>query len=699
MKKVFLISVALIIFIIQNNSYGFISQRYEWWKIRLKDLNVEKEKLLKNKNIYEPIINLINNDIKRAKKILTIFDSNGSDELSKNYEKKKYTDPEIQESVRAIATPLFSLKYLDFLINNIGKKDLNELTERCVNIFFTYNTYNKISQSENKIIKVISSDSFSKNDWKYLSMELFLEITISNKDKLYNQSLSEIQNIVFNKLPKTDYFYEPDELKEIIITAVNEVLMNLNIAGNLDVSGINTTSSAYWYEKRKQGASDPQELGSQDLLETIKLRFARNVFYANQVALLAEHCSELKKLNSTSATKRFQSLAVKIFNLLNTISHSLTIDQDMINRLRESELLELNKSRIEIAVSIKKANSYINEIYTTYAREQDKKRIKFNDTQSNLREIIAECEMDLFLSSIREHVKEFTNMNYNYNALLSYSQKYTELQEEVSDSRTSKSLEYAIKKDTIIPLLKDFNVTKIKREHETRKYLTNIILRDIARLETLATIYKREGVKVKYTARNDLNAIKENLRSKVEVKIAGWIMTDTNFEKVDKKAVQKLNIGINKNIWKKKDPKNPIAEINENIKINNINIGYAVPKGWVQQNLSEYELEKGILRCYKSVDGKALIYLAGIASGCMDEKDAAELWIKKMKNRKVMNVWGKKNKTDYFWTLSNNSKNEIMEAYTISCGDKIFVLAGISSKEKYNLFKEKITSVFDSISL
>ena len=67
---------------------------------------------------------------------------------------------------------------------------------------------------------------------------------------------------------------------------------------------------------------------------------------------------------------------------------------------------------------------------------------------------------------------------------------------------------------------------------------------------------------------------------------------------------------------------------------------------------------------------------------------------------KLKEKWGKKDDIEYFWMLSRNrKKRDIMELYTITLDNRILIISGISSREKYNYFKDKLASVFNSISI
>ena len=67
-----------------------------------------------------------------------------------------------------------------------------------------------------------------------------------------------------------------------------------------------------------------------------------------------------------------------------------------------------------------------------------------------------------------------------------------------------------------------------------------------------------------------------------------------------------------------------------------------------------------------------------------------------MSSRKVAQKWGEKDASNYYWTLSDH-KDGVMESYAVLCKEKILIISGISSRDKYNFFKKKLTSVFESI--
>ncbi|MFH0976798.1 MAG: hypothetical protein V1874_13520 [Spirochaetota bacterium] len=560
MKKICLFAAFCIL--ISSASYGSVNQRYAWWKHRLNDLNTEKEKLIKNKHINESVVNILNNNIERVKMLLSTLEISGSDYPSNNYDKKKYSSAEIQEKTQKMFFPVFSLKYLEWIVNYTGNKDNHDF-----------------------IKKIIGKDAYLKSDSKYLNLEIFLNTIIANSEQLYAQSLSSIQENTVRKVSKNNFYISPLDLKNIINAAISEYYSNFDLIEQLRNSAAVTQDLRYWIIKNNLTGRNKDIVSNEEILEILKARFIKYRNYINNLKTAAENCSSLSILDSPSLQKKFYSTMVKVSNLFNIIGFSLSPENNITKLLQQQDVNEITLLKNDFTESIKKARSDINKVQAFLLKEQEENNNKFNDPQNDLNGKLADLEIKLFSDSISSYFKEYESFTYNQRALSGYSEKYDQLEKEIKTGSASNSFEYAVKMHSIFPLLKDFNVSKIEREYENKQYLINLILRDIARLQTLMNVYKREGLKTR-TISPDINSIKEKLRYKKEVAVGTWMMNETNFEKVNRKAVQKLEMSMKRIIWKSKNSAKNNSKTQDNIvKLDNYNIKSVMPNGWLEQNL------------------------------------------------------------------------------------------------------------------
>ncbi|MCU0822704.1 MAG: hypothetical protein MUC95_09580, partial [Spirochaetes bacterium] len=196
---------------------------------------------------------------------------------------------------------------------------------------------------------------------------------------------------------------------------------------------------------------------------------------------------------------------------------------------------------------------------------------------------------------------------------------------------------------------------------------------------------------------DQIKELKNKMSSKPSVKIAGWVMNELNFEDIDKNAVKRLNFIQKRNMWKDN------ATLDEEsasrpVRLENLNITFKIPEGWIEQELVNSEVRNGIVKYYRSDDGKSSIYIASVDPNGLNSKEISELWITKMGRIKIKERWGKKDNIEYLWTLSNSKKKDVMELYAMSYDNHTLLISGTTTKDKYNFFKCKIDSVFKSIS-
>ena len=254
MKKLFLLSITLAIFIQTNDLQGFIYQRFAWWELEIKELHKKKYNLQKDCIIDKSIIGLIDKEIENAKEIICIFESNIKNDGSLNYERKNYSTSEIKKHLKNIVPALFPIYYLHYIVMNIG--DNKSLTNSIdiVNDFLTLTIENHFKQRDDLFLKSIIKDAINSWDWKFLSMELFLGSSIISHDKCKTSAAKDIERRVLKDLSVKGAI-TLKELNELIITESIEILNSYNFNNTLCLSKDALLKSWCWeriYNKIKK---------------------------------------------------------------------------------------------------------------------------------------------------------------------------------------------------------------------------------------------------------------------------------------------------------------------------------------------------------------------------------------------------------------------------------------------------------------
>lgn len=376
------------------------------------------------------------------------------------------------------------------------------------------------------------------------------------------------------------------------------------------------------------------------------------------------------------------------FGIRNLPANVYTGEQlDMIDNVKQSIRNDIEKSRLKI----EKARRAI-----TAAQNKDDKFAPFNGDNEKKR--VAEFEMELFYNKISDYYSAYKSLDYAGRIFNEYHKIFNELEDRVKIYSLPGELEYVFKKDSIFPLIKNFDMERLNREYKTKRYLHIALNREIARQKTMALFYKRKGILIdNYPDDDEIKQIKDTLNNKPETRIAGWIMNETNFRDIDKNAVSRLRFTRKRIVWNKRP--DPETDSGTSVKLNKLHISLTIPEGWHEQEIRHSDIENGILKIYKSLDGKSSIYIAAVDSSGLDKREISKFWIDKMERKMVKQRWGSKDNREYLWTLSSNrAKRDVMELYAVSCDNHVLLISGVSTKDKYNFFRNKITGVFNSIS-
>lgn len=908
MKSIRYISIFFFIFLFINSSFAFTDRRYQYWNIRLKTLNNEMEELQNNPGTPGTVIGLTKSDIVKARDMLRFFENSLGDDTDK-FEKQNYNENEVRTEITKILAPLFSLTYLEFILENTGRNGSYQLAKENVRKNINAEIHNHFSEYNDILCEKILRDRFTNNDWKFLAAEAWLGLMMRNRDRLFSKTASEVEKKITPALKKSGYSISPKDLYNLVESASGEILLNTNFLNTIDhetnplqdawswnekqkivsryiinrkittdllekagiklqpddteelykditgleemiftkiaennterinellksseyincaqpqinnsffltipaipdlsqmLSDLDTihkttikdingleeesffndlkaalnnmvkerlsgTAAAFleqekkfkdakkdyenqvlpgnagnnlefagglfyygWglnimpankpeFDKSKTIFEKQEELVKAYINDTVKFaklisgikmlqkpgpalsiqdRIMRNSQYIEYLANQAEDCAGLETLTEPSLHKRYHSVTVRISGLYSLLGYSLDIEKRIIESMNPGEVSGIIQGKTQLSDLITAAGSKIRGVYTAIMRHRQDKIMKLKSLNYNTRNRIAEHELNIIMQAIDEYMTAYATLDYCREAFRNYSEKYRSLEEEIKAGEMPGSFNNILKSRSLLPLLKEFDAERIKREYDIKQHLKNTIYKNIAAVRTLANTYKRKNLEIDRSISGRMSSVMERLRIKEEVKIGSWIMNETNFKRLDQKAFQKLYLSMKKNFWMNKNNRDKQAALeSSSITLPELKINVTIPEGWSEQNIDPSESDRGIIKSFKSFDGHSCIYLACIDKKNENEKAAAESWIKNMKSRKVLQRWGKKDKMDYYWALSSADNNLIIESYAISCGTKTLIISGVVPKGKYNFFKKKMTSVFQSISI
>lgn len=364
------------------------------------------------------------------------------------------------------------------------------------------------------------------------------------------------------------------------------------------------------------------------------------------------------------------------------------IDSPDVNSLRNM------RSRFDDRIGLLKSDIHASaREYARRAGEADRKKRESRDDRE---EALAQLDIESLRASLKDFSDLLGGLRYAGEALSLYRIKYMEIEKELSSGAISDSLEYALKRESLVPLIKDFDRERMQREYATRLYLKKETGTIQARLTALISHYRKRNITLKNeTTTEEIAGVRAILARHAEVPVANWRMNESNFDETDKKAVQRLSRIKNRQVWNKSGK--TIKAEDTRLLAHGSDISLNIPEGWVEQDPGPSDTARGVIRLYMSPDRAATLTLVKIAREGRNPKEITDLWVKRAGYRTIREKWGKMKMNDYYWALNADDGKNVMEVFAVSRGGQVFLLAGTTPKERYNLFKEVINAVFRSL--
>ena len=105
----------LLVIAMSVHSFGFMEARLQWWNIRLNRLSSEKERLDRNPSADRQIAALVDEEIRRARGIIAVFEGDMRNDGSLTHESRVITEADSAAEADRIVPPLCALKQLELM--------------------------------------------------------------------------------------------------------------------------------------------------------------------------------------------------------------------------------------------------------------------------------------------------------------------------------------------------------------------------------------------------------------------------------------------------------------------------------------------------------------------------------------------------------------------------------------------------------
>jgi len=435
-----------------------------------------------------------------------------------------------------------------------------------------------------------------------------------------------------------------------------------------------------------------------DVSKSYDYQIKRSEYYALFLKMLARDASDSGSIGNaglhakmiSSGRRIGKAVHFMICSLSPPSKDTLEMNRNQIRNLRE----EKNNSAKRIKLSVQEINFY----FRKYNRDRIASQRKRKKMEAGLMGKIAQYEVDALLKDAMEYTELYRQMNYSGEAFAHYCIFYKNLKKMIHSGADPGPVIGCIKRASLIPFVYEFDSTRLNRESVTKKYLKKRGRTAIARLISVLRYYRQKAVEINDPPdREDIEKIRAVLQKRSFVKIGSWRMNESNFMLVDKKAVSELKILYNRYAWKKTKHLSVKPEHSKfSFNIGDSTVIFNKPWGWEELPYSSPDDGNRIIKKLGTPgrDSEICFLSFPAAAGL---RQASESWINRNGGIMIGKRWGSKEGKKYLWMLSKNKPGSIFETYAVSGKGYVLFLSGKTGKKKYNFFKSKFDSIFESL--
>ncbi len=392
-----------------------------------------------------------------------------------------------------------------------------------------------------------------------------------------------------------------------------------------------------------------------------------------------------------------------LYTLRNSQLYSLLLELPYAERdeypfLQPDQVREMKNTRAAMTVAVKKSRQRISGLARALQRANAKEaRLKkVRDNRAGHR--LAQYELEILLSGLRDYEKLHESMNYAEEAFAGYLIVFNGLNKQAEKGDVSLEMEKTLREKSLLSLVPGFDRKRIQREYKTRKFAAGKISLALSRIFYLVEFYRKNHLALSnYPSRDEVRELNRKIEKRLSVDVSQWKMDEKNFEMVDKKAVTRLTLHYHKNIWRKGSGRKE-GSPGETMRIMEEGLRFDLPAGWREKRVSQRDREKGITRQFMTPDGKAMIQVAVYSPDGKDARGICEIWLKRMGKKIIKEKWGKKDDLEYFWSIAGDDHRTVLESYVFPRGSKVIILSGETMRGRYGFFKNKMEDVFQSVS-
>lgn len=405
----------------------------------------------------------------------------------------------------------------------------------------------------------------------------------------------------------------------------------------------------------------------------------------------------LTSLDGRAASAADGSDAAKIYEGLRARERAAVDYVQSVSVLDAQERRPMDKGQIGDALKLKESfskecTSALVQIASNRARRSLNPAKDDGSAEADDRNI-AQSETAALARSAADWAELVRSLDRSAAAFESYALLYGRLSAEAREGRITDELMRAVREDSLFPQVSGFSAETVKREASERIYAKKALKRTLAQIKSLADYYSRRKVECSAPSAEDLAAYARECARNSTVKIGDWVMTDSNFAEVDKKAVRVLSNLRKRTAWSTGESAQRAADTKAEIPQAGVSI--SIPDGYEERTLNGGDTNS-VVRRFASADNLSTISVAVIPLGGRNEREAAEEWLGKLGKTTVKSSAGRNGMGSFYWNVSKDEHRNVTESMAVARGENLLIITGETSKERYPFFKERLSAVFSS---
>jgi hypothetical protein len=315
--------------------------------------------------------------------------------------------------------------------------------------------------------------------------------------------------------------------------------------------------------------------------------------------------------------------------------------------------------------------------------------------EDRVKSLSAQYEVEEVARALRDYSSTLKGFTYTGEALNRYRAEYDLRIEEARRGLMSPVMKRILAENSLAPMVSDFSPKKIRAEEAARNFCLGRFRTLSARLKSLVAWHEKSGVAVKdYPAADELAALESSSGGHPSIEVADWRMDGSNFRLVDLKAAAMIKSALEKKLWH--EPEASLTE-RRSLSSGGVCLSLSMPAGWSQTTRPAGGDKSGIMGSFSSADEAAFITLVKIPLENRRIDQVSRDWLSGKGSRFVKKQWAKRDSTEYFHVLARNGEKGLCECYVLEHGGCAFILQGETSRERYNLFRNRLEAVFNSM--